>query len=473
MSFNSFIFLPFVFLVFILYWYVGGKNRAYQNLILLLSSIFFLAYNDFKSVQVVILSGLVNFVLVKRLARLEEGRLRSLFFYAGVALNIIVLGYFKYLNDIWTGLISMFSGLPSDIGTIMLPLGLSFFTFQLISYWIDVHNEEIEPEDSLLDFGVYLLYFPKMVSGPIELVQNFIPQLKKNKSFDTVLMTDGLRQFLWGLFKKSVVSVSCLQFYNMLYSNGGIGGFDVCLAGVLFITYIYADFSGYSDMACGISKLFGIRITNNFAFPFFSSSISEFWQKWHISLTSWIVRYVFTPMSFMLRKRGKWGVMISIIVSFLIVGIWHGASWGYLLFGFLHGLYFVPLVLKGGSFQSKSKATSWKRLTNTLMTIMLVALTSLFFRTVSLNQTFLELGRMFSFLSFDVNRAIFQGATFKVYWVLIVASFVIEYWNRNQEHGLEVSRLSAAGRWAVYGFMILSIFFFGNFPTNNFVYVQF
>ena len=216
----------------------------------------------------------------------------------------------------------------------------------MIGYLIDVNNEVIEPTSDILSFFTYLLYFPKILSGPIERVQRFLPQIQKKREFDDALATDGLRQIIYGLFKKMVIADNCTPIVNSIFNYQDGNGSALVLAGMLYIICVYADFSGYSDIACGISKLFNIRITNNFAFPFFSTNISEFWRKWHISLTSWMMDYIFTPLSFILRRFKKLGLFISILVTFTIVGIWHGANWTFIIFGVLHGLYFLPLIFK-------------------------------------------------------------------------------------------------------------------------------
>jgi alginate O-acetyltransferase complex protein AlgI len=473
MSFNSLLFLPFILILFWMYWYLFRSKTQKQNALLLIASVIFIGYNDWQALCVISVTGILNYFLVQRMNAMSEGNQKKWFFYAGVALNIGVLSYFKYLEDLWHGLTMMLNGAPSTLSTLALPLGLSFFTFQLIAYWIDIYNEEIEPETNLLDFGVYLFYFPKVVSGPIELAQNFLPQMKTMRTFDVPLFTDGLRQFLWGFFKKTVVSMHCLAFFNLLKGSESLSGADVVLTGILNILYIYADFSGYSDMACGVSKLFGIRITNNFAFPFYSTTISEFWKKWHISLTSWVVKYVFTPLSFILRKSKKWGIAISIIASFLVVGIWHGLKMNYIIFGVLHGLFFIPLILKGGGFNSTNQSkTIWRPL-QMVGLFLLVSITSLFFRQIEVAESWNQVLSIFSPTVLHPNSEIFGGFTYQVYWVLIFVMLTVEYLHRNKEHGLDIRYLPTYLRWGAYYFVILAIFFFGVYSSNSFVYVQF
>jgi D-alanyl-lipoteichoic acid acyltransferase DltB (MBOAT superfamily) len=406
---------------------------------------------------------------------LKEGNKKKYFFYAGCALNILVLGYYKYFTTIYDGITHLFAGGNYDtLHDILIPIGLSFYTFQLIAYWIDSYNENIEPEKDLIAFGVYIFYFPKMVSGPIELSQNFLPQVHHQRVPDVDLIIDGLRQFLWGFFKKSVVSMHVLTFYNLLFQKGlAPSSLDVILGSMLYIVYVYTDFSGYSDMACGISKTFGIRLTNNFANPFFATNISDFWKRWHISLTNWILTYVFTPLSFIFRKSGKAGIVISIMISFLLVGIWHGLTLNFIVFGLMNGLFFIPMVLKGGSIQGEQNiggVKGWARVSGTFL---LVSLTSLLTREIPINESFQQIFSILTSKSFKPNLEVFHGLTYLLYWGLIVLCFVVEYSHKNKEHGLSIAHYSARYRWSAYTILLLLIFFFGSYNSKNFVYVQF
>ena len=228
----------------------------------------------------------------------------------------------------------------------MIPLGISFFTFRTISYVLDVYNENIEATKDWLVFFNYVAFFPSILSGPIDKSKLFIPQLETNRIFDYKEASSGIRQILWGLFKKVVVADNCSFFVNEIFGNNyDYSGATLLIGAIFFSFQLYADFSGYSDMAIGVSRVLGFNISKNFDFPFFSQNIAEFWRKWHISLTSWLTEYVFTPLNFSLRKLGKTGLIISILINFTICGIWHGANWTYILFGFIHGCLFIPLIL--------------------------------------------------------------------------------------------------------------------------------
>lgn len=471
-SLNSFLFLPFLVLVFSIYWLVR-KSSISQNIVLFGASLAFIGYNDLQALAVITAMGIANYYFAYQLNKTQEGTLKKTLFYSFVVIDILALSYFKYLNDLWL-VLSNYSLIGiCDFTTILLPLGMSFFTFQMIGYLIDVYNEEVSLEKNWLHYGVWIFYFPKMVSGPIESKQAFTPQLNAPRPFDTALITDGLRQILWGFFKKTVVSSGLVQFYGIIYNHESMTGADVVLTAIINISQIYFDFSGYSDMACGVSKLFGIRITNNFAFPFFSTSVSEFWKKWHISLTSWIVKYIFTPLSFLFRKYGKIGLFIAILISFLIIGIWHGASANYIIFGALHGLYFIPQIVKGGGFfASAEKRNLWTPL-KMIAVFMVVAITSLFFRNVTPQLTLIEMQKIFTPSILHINTEVFHGLTYKSYWLLLIAAFTVEFINKKQTHGLDIAHFKTSIRWSFYLAILFAIFFFGIFQSSSFVYVQF
>ena len=476
MSFTSLSFIPLILAVMLLYWVVLPKRASFQNVLILVSSLAFVAISDWKAAILIALSGVTNFILVGRMHKLREGNSKKWFFYFGCIFNVALLSYFKYLNDLVAGLQSLFNADTSNLGKIYLPLGISFFTFQLIGYWIDVYNEETEPEKDPFVFFTYLFYFPKFVSGPIERLQDFTPQLKSARQLHLPQLTDGMRQFLWGFFKKTVVSTHCLIFYKSLYASpDSISGINMLLAAAMNTIYVYADFSGYSDMACGISKGLGIRITHNVAFPFFATNISEFWKRWHISLTTWIMTYVYTPISFILRRQKKMGTFIAIFSAFIIVGIWHGLKSGFLVYGCLQALFFLPLVLKGGNMNSSagSNASTIATFVRMAALFLLVCVTALFVREIPASQSLKEITLLITRATQTPDLSGVLGVTNAICWALIATCFGIEWLNRKQDHGLNIQRLSAPVRWSFYIFVILSIFFFSEFPGGGFIYAQF
>lgn len=335
-----------------MYWQVFGRNLKVQNVILLLGSYIFYAWLNWKFLLLLIISSAVSYVLGLSISKTTNEKKKNLLLYLAVFQSLGILFFFKYFNFFITSIVDLLNvfHLNPNIQTlkIILPFGISFYTLKLISYVLDVYNEKIEPTNDWFVFFNYVSFFPCLLAGPIDRADNFIPQLEKSRQFSYAQSVDGFRQILWGLFKKIVIADSCASITGQLFDNyQNYPGSSLLLGAFLYIVQIYADFSGYSDMAIGISKLLGFSIPNNFNYPFFAQNIAEFWQRWHISLTSWMTEYVYSPLSFIFRRYAKNGIILSIIINFILVGLWHGSNWTFVIFGLLHGLYFIPLILNG------------------------------------------------------------------------------------------------------------------------------
>ena len=488
MVFNSLGFAIFFPIVFLLYWFVFKKNAQTQNTLLLLASILFYILADWKFISLLAISGFVNFYLAKIIAIKEEGKTKRFFFYSGIIFNVGILLYFKYFNFFVESFVTLFNysdsiNLNFTPFHILLPLGISFFTFQMIGYLIDVNNEEIEPNNDLLCFFTYLAYFPKILSGPIERVQQFIPQIEKKRQFNYSMAVDGLRQFLWGLFKKVVIADNCTALVDIIFNDfHSMPGSTLFLGAIFYQISLYADFSGFTDMACGVSKLFNIKITNNFAFPFFSTNISDFWKKWHISLTSWMMDYVFTPLTFILRKYKKYGLIISIILTFLLVGLWHGANWTFIVFGVIHGLYFIPLIIRGSIFKNKIVADgkltpSLKEIIEMAWLFLFLAITAIIFRSDNIFDAFSYLRNLFSESLFTIPKGSdFEGDRLhtSTLFALVSIFFLIEWIGQKGEYAIaNWGRIhKKALRYAVYFGLILAIIFLKG-KGQQFIYFQF
>ena len=491
MVFNSFSFAIFLPIVFLLYWLVFNKTYKTQNALLLIAGVVFYTLADLRFISLIAFSGIVNFYLAKSIAEKEDENIgRKVMFYLGIIFNIGILLYFKYFNFFIQSFVTLFnySGTFNVSFTpfhILLPLGISFFTFQMIGYIIDVNSEEIEPTNDFLSFFTYLFYFPKILSGPIERLQEFIPQIQKKRTFSYVEVIDGLRQFLWGLFKKMVIANKLAVFVNPIFDDYQNMSGNTLLLGAIFYGFsLYADFSGYSDMACGVSKLFNIRITNNFAFPFFSTNISDFWKKWHISLTSWMMNYVYTPLSFLTRKHKKYGLIISITLTFLLVGLWHGPNWKYLAFGIYHGLLFTLLLMGDSSLQKKELSINKFGLPvfidffKMIRTFFLVSLGMIIFRAENIESAINYIAEIFSRSFFnnpiEEMKKISVGADI-IYISLILVGFVLfEWFQRDKEHALQFDdkKTNVVIRWSIYyGFILLLALFQGG--QQSFIYVHF
>ncbi len=481
MVFNSVDFIVFIIPVFLLYWLVFSKSSVYQNLFLLIVSLFFYAWADWKFLALLVASTIINFYLGLKIHKSPDDRKRSIFLYMGVIFNVGLLLYFKYFNFFYEGFYEILNvfGVSSNYSTlsILLPLGISFFTFQTLGYLIDVFNEEIEPNSNLLEFSVFVTFFPKILSGPIERAASFIPQIQDKRKLSYDVCVDGFRQILWGLFAKVVIAENCAEFANLIFDNYENNPGSVLLIGTFFYAIqLYADFSGYSNMAIGVSKLFGIQLMRNFSTPFFSTNISDFWRKWHISLTTWMMDYVFTPLSFILRRHQKKGLIISIIVTFILVGFWHGANWTFVVYGLLHGIYFVPLVYSGrmNTEQIVAKGKwfpSIKEIFKMLMLFVLIMLTDVFFRVDSVETGIDYMNRIFSTSIIDAPSAIYGNTT--IITIMLIGIFIaVEWINREKKHDFDISNYNIYLRWASYIFIFVLILFFGR-SSETFIYFQF
>jgi D-alanyl-lipoteichoic acid acyltransferase DltB (MBOAT superfamily) len=405
----------------------------------------------------------------------------------GVCLGVGVLLYFKYFNFFITSFSDLFSmlGLHTDWHTfrIIMPAGISFFTFKLISYVIEIHRRHIEPETDAVAFAAYVSFFPTLMAGPIDRPNTFLPQLHSRRAFDYDLAVDGLRQILWGLFKKMVVADNCALFVNGVFDNYATMSGSVLFLGAAFYSIqIYADFSGYSDMAIGVGKLLGFRVTRNFNYPFFARNIAEYWRNWHISLTSWLTDYVFMPLNIRFRNFGKTGSTGAIVITFVLIGLWHGANWKFVLFGFYHGLLYVPLILSGSFLKrEKLKVNRYdlprlKDAVRMLGTFLLVTLGMIVFRAESVSQAWAYVCGTVSPSLFTVPKGLHMGVTpldGVLDIVFICVLFLTEWRHRKSEHGLKLSVGRQSFRYIIYILLLLSIYMFKAGYSAHFIYFKF
>ena len=348
MLFNSLSFAVFLPVVFILYWFVTNKDLRIQNLLLLAASYFFYASWDYRFLFLLIFSTLLDYFSGIKMNRVRNRNQKRLWLSLSIIINLGFLGIFKYYNFFASSLAEALStvGLHLNLWTInvILPVGISFYTFHGLSYVLDIYNNKIEPEKNYIDYAVFVSFFPLLVAGPIERATHLLPQIKKPRIFNYGWAVDGMRQILWGLFKKVVIADTCAGYVNSIFANYGDYGGSTLLLGALFFAFqIYCDFSGYSDIALGTAKLFGIELRRNFAFPYFSRDIAEFWRRWHISLSSWFRDYLYIPLGG--SKVGTWKKVRNTFIIFLVSGFWHGANWTFIVWGALNALYFLPLLL--------------------------------------------------------------------------------------------------------------------------------
>lgn len=480
MVFNSIPFVLFFVVVFFVYWLLLKKSTKTQNVFLLVASYFFYGYADWKMLPLLIAATAVFYFLGIGISRAKTEKAASWLRALGVVLGVGVLLYFKYLNFFIESFANLFEsmGLHTNWHTfnIIMPLGVSFFTFRLISYVIDVYNGEVEPTRDVVEFATYIAFFPCILSGPID-KPKFISQLHQKREFNYNQAVDGMRQILWGLFKKLVVADNCAVYVDQVFSSHTDQSGSTLLLAAIFCSFqVYADFSGYSDMAIGVGKLLGFSITRNFNNPFFALNVADFWRRWHMSLTSWITDYVFTPLSFQFRRWGKVGMIIAIIINMVVVGLWHGANWTFVVFGLYHGLLFVPLVLSGAFMKkdqlkiNKIGLPVLKDLGRMLLTFALVVFGVIIFRAESIGVAWEYICGICDGSLFTIP--IFNEIIYRVVFFLGLM-FCVEWLQREKSHGLELNFIRKGWlRFIIYYFILLLVL--GSFgKEQTFIYFQF
>jgi alginate O-acetyltransferase complex protein AlgI len=348
MLFNSIDFAIFLPIVFLLYWFVFNKNLRIQNLLILVSSYVFYGWWDWRFLFLIAFSSILDYLVGLGLMDQNDPSKRKFLLWTSIIINIGLLGFFKYYNFFIDSFVDSFAFFGRTIEArtldIILPVGISFYTFQTLSYTIDVYKRKLEPTKDFIGFSSFVSFFPQLVAGPIERASNLLPQILKPRTFQYSSAVDGMRQIIWGLFKKAVIADRAALYVNDVFNTSSDYTGSTYLIGTLFFTFqVYCDFSGYSDIAIGTSKLFGFNLMRNFAYPFFSRDISELWRRWHISLTTWFRDYIYFPLGG--NKFGVKKTILNTFIVFTVSGVWHGANWTFVLFGFLSAVYFVPSIL--------------------------------------------------------------------------------------------------------------------------------
>ena len=406
MLFNSFEFLIFLPIVFLLYWFVfdyamrGCKRQLlWQNLLIVVASYVFYGWWDWRFLILIAITTVLSFLSGIGIEKAPTQRGKKAVMIANVVVNLGILGVYKYY-DFFAREFAEFIGIEADflLLHLILPVGISFYTFQALSYSIDVYRKQIEPTYDIVSFTAFLSFFPQLVAGPIERATNLLPQFQRKRTFDYATAADGMRQILWGLFKKIVVADNCATYVDTVFADiSGQSGSTLLLAAVLFTFQIYGDFSGYSDIAIGTAKLFGIKLMRNFNVPYFSRDIAEFWRRWHISLTTWFRDYVYIPLGGSrpdipeaIRLKGDKAIearytkciaVRNTFVIFLLSGFWHGANWTFVLWGAYHALLFVPLLLMGKNRKYREDNQTWRDIPRILLTFTLVVIGWIVFRS--------------------------------------------------------------------------------------------
>lgn len=486
MLFNSIEFAIFLPLVFLLYWFVFKKNNSKQNLLILLVSYVFYAWWDWRFLFLLAFSTFLDFFSGLKIEQAKSQAQSKFWLILSIGINLGFLGFFKYYNFFVTELTAAIAnaGITIDPWTlkVILPVGISFYTFHGLSYIIDVYKKRIIAEKNFVDYSVFVSYFPLLVAGPIERATHLLPQFKVARTFNYDKAVDGLRQILWGLFKKVVIADNCATYANSIFNASGEHNGSSLFLGALFFTFqIYGDFSGYSDIALGASRLFGIELLRNFAFPYFSRDIAEFWRRWHISLSTWFRDYLYFPLGG--SQGGTWLKVRNTFIIFIVSGFWHGANWTFLAWGFLNALYFIPLLLLNRNrnylhiIPTHNLLPSLKEFFQIGSTFLLTVIAWIFFRSDTIHQAFAILKEIFSKSLFQIPN--FLGKNDPIYLMIHCAMvgilILVEWLHRDKQHGLQFNPKTAHSkwrRWSVYSIIVIFILLFGG-KQNNFIYFQF
>ncbi|OEI82066.1 acyltransferase [Formosa algae] len=482
MLFNSLDFAVFLPIVFILYWFVCNKTLRIQNVLIVAASYFFYGWWDWRFLSLIFFSTTVDYSIGLALHKTENPFKRKQLLWVSIVVNLGLLGVFKYYNFFLENLVNAFSLFGSDIGFttlhIILPVGISFYTFQTLSYTIDIYRKQLEPTTHFISFMAFVSFFPQLVAGPIERAKKLLPQFESKRTFNFDNAKDGLKQTLWGLFKKMVIADNCALFVDEFFGNHQAYSGSTLLIGAFFFTIqIYCDFSGYSDIAIGVSRLFGFNLSKNFAFPYFAKNIAEFWRRWHISLTTWFRDYVYIPLG---GNQGNKAFQIrNTILLFVLIGFWHGAAWKFIVYGLINALYFLPLIIwrrkptDKKSAQSNHLIPSKSELIGIIKTFTFLVLVRVFFRADNLHIAVSYLSTIFSASLFTVPQ--FANRTDAIVVFIFILIFTsIEWLGKTNAYAIEHlgNTWKRAFRWGFYYVLIFCIFYFYAKP-QQFIYFQF
>lgn len=485
MIFNSIVFITFLPIVFLLYWLVFDKlisqskhQLSLQNAFVIIASYVFYGWWDWRFLLLIAFTSFCSWgsgILIKKSSSKKAAKA---WMWLNIILNLGILSIFKYYNFFVTEFAHLFNISTNGLLlNVILPVGISFYTFQALSYSIDVYRDKLEPTKDVLAFFAFISFFPQLVAGPIERATTLLPQFQVKRLFDYSNAVDGMRQILWGLFKKIVVADNCAIYVNQVFSTYmEQSGSTLLLAAILFAFQIYGDFSGYSDIAIGTAKLFGIKLMRNFNVPYFSRNIAEFWRRWHISLTTWFRDYIYIPMGG--SRVSKILIVRNTFIIFLLSGFWHGANWTYIIWGAYHALLFLPLILTGNNRKYTNQIAenhvlpTFKEAIQMLLTFFLTVIGWIIFRAETIGKAWDYCSRLADKSLFSIpwlmNRDIYL-----VIFVSVVVMILVEWINRNSQHGLVLSRrVPLWGRYSIYVILAIVIIRFSGTPSA-FIYFAF
>lgn len=489
MLFNSLSFALFLPVIFALYWFVNNKSLKAQNGLLLLASYYFYSCWDWRFLFLLAFSTALDYYTGLKIHQANQIKWRRIWLTISVGVNLGFLGFFKYYNffaESFADFIQVF-GLQPTVTTlnIILPVGISFYTFHGLSYVIDIYYKRIEPTTNWVQYSAWVQYslfvsfFPLLVAGPIERATHLLPQVERPRVFRYGQAVDGLKQFLWGLVKKVVIADNCAEYANIIFNNSSAySGSTLVLGAVLFAFQIYGDFSGYTDMALGTARLFGFELLKNFNYPYFSRNIAEFWRRWHISLSSWFRDYLYIPLGGSRINLAK--QVRNTFIIFLVSGFWHGANWTFIVWGGLNALFIMPSVI----WKQKKKSTtvvaegrllpSFKEFRQLLLTFSLTVFAWIFFRAESVGHAFQYIADVFSTSIFSNP---FQDilAPAKLTVLLLVPFMIMEWLGREQNYAIETVGINwpKPVRWTFYSTLLFIVVMYMNVGGTEFIYFQF
>ena len=472
MLFNSIEFLLFLPIVFVLYWFVFNTNLKAQNSLILISSYVFYGWWDFRFLSLIFLSTIVDYIIGLNIPKQDSDKKQKFLLWCSVLFNLSVLGFFKYYNFFVDSWIDLFSSVGYEIKSvwtlnIILPVGISFYTFQTMSYTIDIYRKKLEPTKDFISFASFVSFFPQLVAGPIERASNLLPQILKKRSFKYEQGIQGFRLIIWGMFKKVVIADSLAPIVDGTFNNyQDFGGGTLWMGAIYFGFQIYCDFSGYSDIAIGTSKLFGFELMSNFKFPYFSRNIGEFWRRWHISLSTWFRDYLYIPLGG--SKHGKLRSIRNIFVIFLVSGFWHGANWTFIVWGLYHSILFLPSFMfntnrnyTSSIIGENSYLPTIKEFLQVGITFLLVSIGWVFFRSENINNSFKFLNQMFTDFSFK--------SEFEWLNIYLLCFIIIEFLIRKNER---LTEKYFNYDWILFSIISLAILLFLS-GEEQFIYFQF
>jgi alginate O-acetyltransferase complex protein AlgI len=472
--FNTWIFLAFFAIFYITYWVLNGfLPIAYRNVFILFSSYVFYGYWDYRFLALLVFSSGLDFFIGKAIYLSANPKYRKKILYLSIFFNLGLLSFFKYCNFFIEGFIQLIHLFSMDVNVstlnIILPVGLSFYTFQSISYTIDVYKKRLKPEASLISFFAYISFFPQLVAGPIERASKMLSQFNSRKQFTASNTTHGLRLLLWGFFKKVIIADNCGLLADQLLSNTiDPNGMDTVLGTLLFGIQIYGDFSGYSDMALGLGRLLGFDLSTNFKVPYLASSLREFWTKWHITLSQWFRDYVYFPLGG--SRQGSYRTSRNLLITFLLSGLWHGTNATFAIWGLCHG---IALVLER---HIKLRAKRWLSQLKTFAVVMLFWLP---FRAQNIEHLGALTKSIFTFSTYTVVNISYVINTFPLQRLsalgcCLILLFVVERKIQHTSLSVWLDKLNKPTRFAIYYCLLIALLLVGSYDVKpNFIYFQF